>query len=283
MFLIKQYMHIQIYKLTAYESNSLSAENTGLGNVLFQIASLYGMGKKLNRTISYDSLRLFSKKLKDNFNYNHGESIYRKFLEYPYSIDDFNNIIYEKMPRQYDTDIFEQIAYTNDSVKICGHFEYPGYFHEYREDILNLLSIDDTSLSYIKNKYPILFDSSMQTISVHFRFGDFGKDLYLTYEYYMRAIENIIERVSNPILFVFSDEIEKTKEYFNGITTPIIFVENNPDYIDLWLMSLCKHNITCRSTFSWWGAYLNKNADKIVIYKEGKPGIYNFIENSVCF
>ena len=65
------------------------------------------------------------------------------------------------------------------------------------------------------------------------------------------------------IFAVFSDDIEWCRSNFHG--DKFVFVEDQKDYEDLYYMSLCKHNIICNSTFSWWSAWLNNNADKKII------------------
>jgi hypothetical protein len=67
---------------------------------------------------------------------------------------------------------------------------------------------------------------------------------------------------------VFSDDIEWVAKNFNFLTYPVTYVDHNSEKkssYDLYIMSLCKHNIIANSSFSWWGAWLNQNSNKIVI------------------
>ena len=90
-------------------------------------------------------------------------------------------------------------------------------------------------------------------------------------EYYQKAIAKIKELVDHPIFFVFTDNPQWVKDNFKGIDYRL--VEDNPadgwgSHFDMQLMSLCKHNIISNSTYSWWGAFLNGNNNKIVVSPE---------------
>lgn len=87
-------------------------------------------------------------------------------------------------------------------------------------------------------------------------------------EYYRKAMEYIRERVDNSKFYVFADNPSWVKEHFKGLDYTL--VEGNPpsgwgSHFDMQLMSCCKHNIISNSTYSWWGAFLNKNPEKMVI------------------
>lgn len=111
-------------------------------------------------------------------------------------------------------------------------------------------------------------------VSLHLRRGDYVNGALgstwlnaCTVDYYQRAATRIAEQVSNPTLFVFSDEIEWAQQNLH-LPFPVVYVNHNKGeeaFEDMRLMSLCQHHIIANSTFSWWGAWLNPRPNKIVI------------------
>ena len=108
------------------------------------------------------------------------------------------------------------------------------------------------------------------SISLHIRRGDYVNNPFfaeIPLDYYRKAIDYIESFFPNSIYFIFSDDLNWARHNIK-IDNEINFVDANnakTDYMDLILMSHCKHNIIANSTFSWWGAWLNENPDKIVI------------------
>lgn len=125
-----------------------------------------------------------------------------------------------------------------------------------------------------QNQEMITKISDCESVSLHIRRGDFVRRMssinlhgVCSMDYYHNAIEKLMEEIDNPHLYIFSDDPQWTQKNMN-LSFPTTYVTINgadKDYEDLRLMSLCKHNIIANSTFSWWGAWLNPNPDKIVI------------------
>ena len=128
-----------------------------------------------------------------------------------------------------------------------------------------------------KNKEYLKKISESCSVSIHVRRGDFVKYGYslTTEEYYLKAIETIKNKTDDPVFFVFSNDHDYCRSLFEGKIRYEI-VEGNDDrdsFRDMQLMSNCKHNIIANSTFSFWGAYLNKNPGKIVIAPNSGVGV----------
>jgi hypothetical protein len=87
--------------------------------------------------------------------------------------------------------------------------------------------------------------------------------------YYKKAIQYITENVKNPKFFVFSNDIEWSKKLFNDLDVCYITGNDGLDsYMDMILMTFCKHHIIANSTFSWWGAVLSRESEGITIAPE---------------
>ena len=94
----------------------------------------------------------------------------------------------------------------------------------------------------------------------------------------------IEKKFADTKFFVFSDDISWSKTNLNLKNATFIEYKSIP-HEDIFLMSLCKHNITANSSFSWWGAWLNQNNNKTVISpkkwfinKENEVAVTNWIQ-----
>lgn len=112
------------------------------------------------------------------------------------------------------------------------------------------------------------------SVSIHVRRRDYVTDKkthnfhgVCGLNYYKKAVSLITKKVMKPSFFVFSDDPDWCKANLR-LQYPAVYVTHNlgkEDHEDISLMSTCKHNIIANSSFSWWGAWLNKNLNKIVI------------------
>lgn len=94
-------------------------------------------------------------------------------------------------------------------------------------------------------------------------------------EYYSQSISKIKTFIQDPHFFIFSDKPEFSARFAEKNNINFTVIDHNTGYknayADLWLMSLCKHFIIANSTFSWWGAWLSSNKEKMVFV----PGTFN--------
>lgn len=110
-----------------------------------------------------------------------------------------------------------------------------------------------------------------ESIAIHVRRGDYLKDPLLGGlcgpDYYQKAINHMQSKVNSPKYFIFSDDIAWCQKHLKLPEAKFIsWNKGSESYIDMQLMSACKHNIIANSSFSWWAAWLNPYQAKIVIY-----------------
>ncbi len=112
--------------------------------------------------------------------------------------------------------------------------------------------------------------AACDSASIHLRFGDYldNQKLYggiCTDAYYDAAVRYLTERCRGIRFFVFSNDETRAREWISRRENPDAFryasvADEDHGYIDLYLMSLCRHHIIANSSFSWWGAYVARQA-----------------------
>lgn len=155
---------------------------------------------------------------------------------------------------------------------IDGYWQSEKYFNSIRAHLLK----DFMPVKALSAQTQSLAERirSCQSVSIHVRRGDYVSSAInlklfesCTELYYTLAMNKVIAKAPNAVFFIFSDEPEWFKK---NIPTelPVEYVTHNTgvnSYEDMYLMSLCKHNIIANSSFSWWAAWLNQNKEKMVI------------------
>lgn len=180
------------------------------------------------------------------------------------------NKIYKEQTLKFDHNFFK----TSPPVLLNGFFQSEMYFRLIRDMLINIFKFPiDTVQDLCKFEEVI---KNCISISIHVRRGDYvsSKEVnafhgICSIEYYQSAINKMDQLVGRPKYFIFSDDIEWANEnLLLNDRCKIIDTRNMPTWCDMYLMSVCSHNIIANSSYSWWGAWLNQNSNKIVIAPE---------------
>lgn len=256
--------------------------NGGLGNQMFQWAFGYALEKETGIKTIFD-MSFFEKKYARpyelgifNLNANFAESFWLKLklkamwkLRKNLKNKEFLGLNFYCEPHfKFDKNLFK----LKPNTFIEGFFQSEKYFEKFKDEIRRSFTFNSKPNDF--NKILIEEMRESNSVSIHIRRGDYVQkkryqDLYAacSLDYYKRGVEYIAEKHSNPKLFIFSDDIQWVRANWD-LPYENIFVDNNSgdkSYEDMRLMSNCKHNIIANSSFSWWGAWLNNNQEKIVI------------------
>lgn len=152
-----------------------------------------------------------------------------------------------------------------------GYFQNEKYFKHLRDELIKDFTLQaplDDANRNILNEI-----KKTNSVSLHIRRGDYvtlngvNKTHGLcSMEYYKQAVAYIAKYVENPHFYLFSDDINWVLENLKlEYPYTIVDINQGKGYFDLELMKNCKNNITANSSFSWWGAWLNQNPEKIVV------------------
>jgi len=216
----------------------------GLGNQMFQIAAAYSLAQKVQTNLIVDPSKHYLP-LQGNNCLAYKNNIFKN-IKFDF-IENYNNKF----------ELFEENGFNiplKDNLILKGYFQSINYFEDNKDDIIDMFRPTNEIKKYIFDKY----GNITKKISVHVRRGDYLKfpDIHPACDekYYKNAISNF----KNDNFIIFSDDIEWVENNFTDINFTTI---KDKDYIELYMMSMCKANIIADSTFSWWGTFLNKDKE----------------------
>jgi hypothetical protein len=273
----------------------------GLGNQMLQYATGYALAKKKNAALLLDVNYFKIDKKLNNTHREYELSIFH--LQHPLYSSILSNYIANKfilklgllrkkiMPLlsvHYFTDK-DHPAKLQSPVSgtwyLDGYWTNLDYFDEYRADLLRVF---DFSLSL--NETNRLLATKMENenaVAIHVRRTDYllpqSSHPALSIEYYKKAINMLNKLAGDNVFYLFGDDHAWIRDNFAVDGKQFIFVDHNTgdtSFMDMALMTKCKHVVISNSTFSWWGAYLNARNGKVIAPGEwflpGRSPYFNY-------
>lgn len=260
----------------------------GLGNQLFMIFTGLAYGIQYNQKVVFPThncmgergtywdtffkdLAIFTTSHPSNISENERAS-FPKYAE--------PNYLYQPIP-----------DFQGQNVCLFGYFQSSKYFEQFQSIIKRILHLYDKQKEIRENYASFFFplgveNEEKEIVSIHFRMGDYkqkpGHHPIMNYEYFEGSLAHIMDRrpnVARVLYFCEAEDNEYVKKQIDMLKAKwpdIEFMKVDDqitDYNQLLIMSCCHHNIISNSSFSWWGAYLNENPDKIVCYPSKWYGI----------
>lgn len=243
--------------------------NGRLGNQIFQYAVLLNLANKLNTEVI---LPLKNNNVKQDgcFDYSTNSWI-------PYKLDLYDCFkITSKQSNKIDVkytykephfNYSETINSIVDFTSVEGYFQSEKYFIDSKEKILSEFIFKDeieTEANYFINNVKNSVNDK-EIVGIHVRRGDAVVNptfFLLDIEYFISCITKYFTDTEYAFVFI-SDDIKWCKNTFESADN--VFFSEKSSFVDLCIMSKCNHNIISNSSYSWWGAYLNKNKNKKII------------------
>lgn len=173
--------------------------------------------------------------------------------------------------QEYAPHFQPKVLSSANEIYLHGWWQNERYFIDSRKTLLDDFTVR-TSLEG-KNLKVAEHIQTSGSVAIHVRRADYvtnqkTKQYHgeLTHDYYEQALDRITAFIPQPTLFIFSDDIPWVKKYlpFPFETIHVDWNSNLP-HEDMRLMSLCQHHIVANSSFSWWGAWLSRNPNQIVV------------------
>mgnify|MGYP003964813471 FL=1 len=171
----------------------------------------------------------------------------------------------------------------NKDIFFNGYYQSYRYFDNNYDKIERILNINEKRN---KIKEELLYMFNKKTICIHFRIGDYINIQHLhpvkSLIYYLNCLielNNYLKKFNdsiencNILFFCHSGDNIIINKYINLLNkkfnNKLTFIKVNDEIVEweqILLMSCCDYFIIANSTFSWFGAYLCNNDNKIVYY-----------------